>query len=209
MFSCSFPLCHPFVGLAEVRGEVTSHALTPNGKALHSPNSLRQQCMMSSESQAGSDGCADTQPGSKEDGDHTGRDDPPSPCKPMELQAKGEGNGKSHSLVAGSLGGDGAPGPEAGGKKQEKGREAAPPQSPPGTQPVGANQHGEQVKQADGGGPGACWWKKKKKKPIINLGCCDALLIAASLCHMLINPREIAVRFSQNKKKKKKKKKLP
>lgn len=158
---------------------------------------------MSSESQAGSDGCADNLPGSKEDGDHMGRDNPPSSCKSIEHQAKGEGNGKSHSLVAGSLGGDGAPGPEAGGKKQEKGRETAPPQRPPGTRPMGADQRGEQVKQADGGGPGVCRWKKKKK-PIINLGCCDALLIAASLCHMLINPKEIAARFSQNKKKRKK-----
>lgn len=160
--------------------------------------------MSSSQSQAGADECADTLPGLKDDGDHTCRDEPPSPCKSTEHQAQGEGNGIGSSPVAGSLGGDGAQGPEVGGKQQEEGRQAALPQKPPGTRPTGADRRREQVKQADGGGPGACRWKKKKKKkPIINLGCCDALLIAASLCHMLINPREIAARFSQNKKSKK------
>lgn len=150
--------------LAQVRGEVTSHAPTPNGKSLRSPGSLRQQGVMSSsQSQAGADECADTLPGLKDDGDHTCRDEPPSPCKSTEHQAQGEGNGIGSSPVAGSLGGDGAQGPEVGGKQQEEGRQAALPQKPPGTRPTGADRRREQVKQADGGGPGACRWKKKKK----------------------------------------------
>ncbi|XP_062396094.1 protein polyglycylase TTLL10 [Sardina pilchardus] len=110
---------------------------------------------MSSESGAEPDRRSDTLATAKEDGDHTGKDDPP-PLKSPEHQAKGGGNGESHGLVASSLDGDGAPGPGARGKQQEEEREAAPPQEPLGSQPSGADQPGEQVKKADGVRPDAC-----------------------------------------------------
>ncbi|XP_031421395.1 protein polyglycylase TTLL10 [Clupea harengus] len=80
----------------------------------------------------------------KVDGDHTGKDDLPS--KSPEQQVKGGGNGENHGL-AGNLDGDGARGPGAAGKQQQE-REA--PREPLGNQPSGADQRGEQVKQADG-----------------------------------------------------------